>query len=97
MLNKLQKRVSRPVGPALAPPLEPVGNRRNVAGLSLFYRYYFCRCSSELTELVPLPYSCEKSTRYSDRYHDFLPPFLDVIKMSMSAVSFVAQLDSRIL
>ena len=25
--------------------------------LSLFYRYYFGRCSSELAELVPLPYS----------------------------------------
>ena len=25
--------------------------------LNLSYRYYFCRCSSELAELVPLPYS----------------------------------------
>ena len=38
---------------------------------SLFYRYYFGRCSSELAELVPLPYSRGRSTRYSDRLHDF--------------------------
>ena len=44
---------------------------RNVAGLSLFYRYYFGRCSSELAELVPLPFSRGRSdTRYSDRLHD---------------------------
>ena len=28
-------------------------------------------CSSELAELVPLPYSRGRSTRYSDRLHDF--------------------------
>ena len=41
------------------------------ASLSLFYNYYFGRCSSELAELVPLPYSQGRSTRYSDRLHDF--------------------------
>ena len=39
--------------------------------LSLFYRYYFGRCSSELAQLVPLLYSRERSTCYSDRLHDF--------------------------
>ena len=38
---------------------------------SLFYRYYFGRYSSGLAELVPLPYSRGRSTRYSDRLHDF--------------------------
>ena len=28
-------------------------------------------CSSELAQLVPLPYSRGRSTRYSDRLHDF--------------------------
>ena len=32
---------------------------------------YFGRCSSELTELVPIPYSQGRFTRYSDRFHDF--------------------------
>ena len=35
------------------------------------YRYYFGRCSSELVPLVPLPYSQGRSTRYSNRLHDF--------------------------
>ena len=68
---KLQKRICRAVGLSLAASLEPLAHRRNVASLGLFYRYYFGRCSSELVQLVPLPYSRGRSTRYSDRLHDF--------------------------
>ena len=44
---------------------------QNVTSLSLFYIYYFGRFSSELAELVPLSYTRERSTHYSDRLHDF--------------------------
>ena len=71
LLDKLQKQIWRTVGPSLATCLEPLTHRRNVASLGLFYRYYFGRCSSELAELVPLPYSRGRSTRDSDRLHDF--------------------------
>ena len=71
LLDKLQKRICRTVGPSLAASLEPLAHHRNVASLSLFYRYYFGRCSSELAQLVPLPFSRGRSTRYSDRLHDF--------------------------
>ena len=57
LLDKLQKRICRIIGPSLATSLEPLAHRRNVASLSLFYRYYFGRCSSELAQLVPLPFS----------------------------------------
>ena len=58
MLDKLQKSICRTVGPSLAASLEPLSHRRNVARLSLFYRYYFGgRFSSELAQLIPLPYS----------------------------------------
>ena len=70
-LDKLQKRVCRTVGPSLVTSLEPLANRRNVASLSLFYRYFFGRFSSELTELVAFTYSLGRSARYSDRLHDF--------------------------
>ena len=70
-LDKLRKRICRTVGPSLAASLEPLAHRRNVASLSLFYRYYFGRCSSELAQLVPRPFSRVRSTRYSDRFHDF--------------------------
>ena len=71
LLDKLQKRICRTVGPSLAASLEPLAHRQNMARLSLFYRYYFGRCSSEFAQLVPLPFSRGRSTRYSDRLHDF--------------------------
>ena len=71
LLDKLQKRICRTAGPSLAACLEPLDHRWNVASLSLFCRYYFGRCSSELAELVSLPYSGGRSTPYSDRLHDF--------------------------
>ena len=40
LLDKLQKRICRTAGPSLAASLEPLTHRRNVARLSLFYRYY---------------------------------------------------------
>ena len=71
LLDKLQKWIYRTVNPSLAVSLEPLAQCQNVASLSLFYRYYCGRCSSEFAQLVPLPYSRERSTRYSDRLHDF--------------------------
>ena len=71
LLDKLQKQICRAVDPSLAASLETLAHRRNLASLNLFYRYYFGRCPSELAQLVPLPYSPERSTHYSDRLHHF--------------------------
>ena len=71
LLDKLQKRICRTVGPSLTASLEPLAHHWNVASLSPFYRYYFGRCSSGLAHLVPLPFSQGRSTCYSDRSHDF--------------------------
>ena len=57
LLDKLQKRICRTVGPSLAASLELLAHHRNVASVSLFYRLYFGKCSSELAHLVPLPFS----------------------------------------
>ena len=51
MLDKLQKRISRAAGPSLAASLDPLVHRPNATGLSIFYRYYFGRCSSGLVSL----------------------------------------------
>ena len=56
------------VGPLLAPSYEPLAHHWNEASLSFFYSYHFGRGSSEL---VPLPNSCIRSTRYCNRLHDF--------------------------
>ena len=61
--------VCRTVGPSIAASVEPLFHHPNAASLSLFYRYYFGRNSSELAELVPLPYSHGRSTCCSDRLH----------------------------
>ena len=65
-LDKLQKQICSNVSPSLANSLEPLSRHQNVASLSLFYRYYFGRCSSELAQLVLLPFSWGRSTCYSD-------------------------------
>ena len=71
LLDKLQKLICRTVGPSLATSLEPFAHCGNRSSLTLFYRNYFGRCSSELIQLVPLTYSQDRSTRYSDRLHNF--------------------------
>ena len=71
LLDKLQKRICKAAGTSLASSLEPLAHCRNVASLSFFYRYYFGRCPSELTQLVPLSHSRRRSTRYSDKLHEF--------------------------
>ena len=92
LLGKLQKQINSIVGPSLAASLEPLAHHQNVSSLSLFYRYYFGRCSSEQAELVPLPYSPGRSTRYSDRLHDF-----SIIIPRCYTVSFFTQLGFGIL
>ena len=88
LLDKLQKRICRTVGPSLAASLEPLAHHQNVASLSLFYRYYFGRCSSILEgDLLVILKDCMI----------FLSPFLGGTRMSMSTVSFLTQLDSGIL
>ena len=71
LLDKLHKRVCKTVGPSLADSLEPLTHHQNVASLSLFNKYYFGRCISELAQLVPIDFSRRMSSRYSDRLHDF--------------------------
>ena len=97
LLDKPPKWVYRTVGLSLASSLEPLAHRRNIASLSLFYRYYFGRCLSDLAELVPLPYSGGRCTRYSDRLHDFSVTIPRCYKDDYVSSFFLRQLDSGIL
>ena len=85
LLDKLQKRICRTVGPSLAASLEPLAHRRNVTSLRLFNRYYFGRCSSELVQLVPLSTGFLKGGLLVVLIDCmiFLSPFLDITRMSM--------------
>ena len=71
LLDKLQKQICRTVGPSLTPCLGPLAHEQNVTSLSLFYRYYFGKCSYRLAHLFLLTFSWGRSTCYSGRLHDF--------------------------
>ena len=71
MLDTLQIQVRKTVSTLLAASCEPLSDLKNLASLNLIYRYYFSRCTSELVELIPLHCSRGRSTRYSDRLHNF--------------------------
>ena len=97
LLHKLQKWICRIAGPSLATSVEPLAHRWKVATLSLFYRHYFGKCSSELTQLVPLPFSQGGLFIILIDCMIFQSPFLHVTRMSMSTVSFLTRLDPGIL
>ena len=97
LLDKRQKRICRTVGPLLAASLKPLALRRNVASLSLSIGitlvdvlqnwlnwFYFLFLEGGLLVIL---IDCII----------FQSLFLDATRMSMSAVSFHAQLDSGIL
>ena len=96
LLDKLQKWICRIIGPLFVASLEPLAHRGNLVSLSLFYRYYFGRCSSELAEVVPLPFSPQRSTCYSDRLYDFSVTIPRCYK-DVYVNSFLALLNSGIL
>ena len=52
--------------------IDSLEHRRNVGCISLFYRYYHGKCSSEISELVPSARVFVRSTRLSSRSHPFV-------------------------
>ena len=54
MLYELQNGYVALLTPHLLSLLEPLAHRQNVVSLSLFYSYYFGRCSWELAQLILL-------------------------------------------
>ena len=74
LLGKLEKGICGAVGPSLSASLEPfLAQCWNVVSLSLFYRHYIGRYSSELARQVSLLFCCGSSTCYFDRlYHFFV-------------------------
>ena len=44
---------------------------RKVASLSLFYHYYFGRCSDELAACIPPPMAQQRSTRQTSFAHNY--------------------------
>ena len=96
ILGKLEKQVSRTVDPSLTASLEPLVHCQNVANLILFDSYYFCINLSELDELISRIITLVAGALVILIGASFLSPFLDVIRMSISTVSSLTQLESGI-
>ena len=94
---KLQKRICRTFGPLLAASPESLAHRQNLASLSIFCSYCFGRCSAEQAQLVLIPYSRGRSTRYSDILHNFSVAMSGCCKDVYVNSFFPAQLGSGIL
>ena len=76
-LDRIQSRMRGLVGDELFASLQPLSHRRNVAGLSLFYRYFQGDCSEELHSLVPKKREFPVHTRFSETC-ELHPHFLDL-------------------
>ena len=95
LLDKLQKRICRTVGPSLSASLEPLAHCWNVASLSLFYRWLVDIHLNWLNLFLFLILKEGLLVILIDCMI-FLSPFLEVRRLPMSKVSFLAQLDSVI-
>merc|ERR1711954_428911 len=76
-LDRVQRRMRWLIGDNLFKTLQPLSHRRNVASLSLLYRYYSGKCSEELHQLVPPPKAFGKDTRLAVHTRQNHPHALD--------------------
>ena len=97
LLDKLQKQICRTVGPSLAAFLEPLAHRRNVASLSLFYGISLADVLQNWPNWFHFLFLERGLLVILIGCMIFPSPFLNVTRMSISTVSFLAQLDSGIL
>merc|ERR1712002_212765 len=56
---------------SLTSSLDSLSLRRKVASFSLFYRYYFGRCSLELASCIPPPLERLRNTRQASNAHRY--------------------------
>ena len=72
LLNRVQSKAFRLFNsPPLTDCLNFLSHRRNVAFLSIFYRYFHADCSFELGNCVPSPLPRPRCTRLSTSSHPY--------------------------
>ena len=70
LLNRVESKAFRLINfPPLTNCLDSLSHRRNVASLSIFYRYFHTECSSEITNCMPPKIPRLRSTRLSTSSH----------------------------
>ena len=71
-LDRVQNRAIKLINNAeVANTLDSLEHRRNVACITLFYRYFHGRCSLEVSELLPKIKTFGRNSRASNRAHAF--------------------------
>ena len=63
LLDRVQRRLKYLIGDSLFSKLQPFSHRRDVASLSLFYRYFHGHGSGELASLIPNLVQTQKCNR----------------------------------
>ena len=95
LLNRVESKAFRLINtPSLTDSLQPLSVRRNVASLSLFYRYFHGHCSSELSASIPPPLRRARNTRQASNSHPFSVqlPYARVNRYSQSFMYKTGQL-----
>ena len=91
LLDKLQKRICGSIGPLLAVSLEVLACRHNVATWSLFFKYYLVDVLQNWLNWLHFPFLEGGLLVTLIDCMIFLSPFLDVTRISVSTVSFLAE------
>ena len=97
LLEKLQKRICRTVGPSFAASLEPLAHRRNVASLSLFIGITLVDVLQNWLNWFHFLFFVGGLLVILKDCMIFRSPFLGDTRMSMSTVFFLSKLDHGIL
>jgi hypothetical protein len=72
LLDSIQRRAVRIIrNPSITDNLDSLQHRRDVADLSIFYKLYNGRCSSELRSLIPNCLVAQRSTREAVSSHSY--------------------------
>merc|ERR1712035_79188 len=95
LLDRVESKAFRLINsPPLTDCLQPLLFRRNVANLSIFYRYFHANCSSELANCMPPPLMRPRCTRLSTLSHPYTvqTPYTRVDQYLHSFIPFTGKL-----
>ena len=95
LLNRVESKAFRLISsPPLTDCLQSLNIRRNVASLSIFYRYFHGYCSSELANCMPPPLQRPRCTRLATSSHPYSvqPPNARVNQYLHSFIPFTGKL-----
>ena len=99
LLDKVQSKAFRLISSStLTDSLPSLSFRRDVVSLSLYYRYYFGRCSVELQSCIPPPLNRPRTTRQASQAHQYMQLLSAKVELNVSLNrSFLLPLSSAMI